>query len=372
VKLIKKILKGFFIVAASLALIIIIAMQHSSFGKLPSGERLERIQKSSNYKNGSFQNLAETQMLAEGASYPKMIVDFFSKGIDREPVDTLPSVRTDLKSLSADSTTLVWFGHSSYFIKINGKNILIDPVFSERASPFQFIGKKAYPIQTPYTLEDFPDSIDLVIITHDHYDHLDYNTLKKLHPRVKQFYTSLGVGSHLEYWGVDAAKIKELDWWDIKTVEPGFEIIATPARHFSGRGFKRNQTLWSSFVLKTGSASIYVGGDSGYDSAFTRIGDTYGPFDLALLECGQYNTMWPNIHMMPEEVVQAAVDLKAKVFMPVHWSKFTLALHRWKDPIERTTKTAEALGATVTTPMIGEPVVLGNDLPGKKWWEGLK
>ena len=311
-------------------------------------------------------------MLAEGASYPKMIVDFFSKGIDREPVDTLPSVKTDLKSLPADKTTLVWFGHSSYFIKINGKTILIDPVFSERASPFQFLGKKAYPIQTPYTLDDFPEQIDLVIITHDHYDHLDYNTIKRLHPRVNRFYTSLGVGSHLEYWGVAPEKITEFDWWEAKAFEPGFEIIATPARHFSGRGLKRNQTIWSSFVLKTDSTSIYVGGDSGYDSAFTAIGDTYGPFDLALLECGQYNTMWPNIHMMPEEVAQAAVDLKAKVFMPVHWSKFTLALHRWKEPIERTTKAAEALGQTVTTPMIGEPVVLGSELPQKHWWDSLK
>jgi len=359
-------------VAISLAAIVIIAMQHSSFGKLPSGARLERIQKSPNYKDGSFRNLTKTEMLAEGASYPKMLVDFFSKGIDREPVDTLPSIKTDLKNLPADKTTLVWFGHSSYFIKLNDKTILIDPVFSERASPFQFIGKKAYPIQTPYTLDDFPERIDLVIITHDHYDHLDYNTIKKLHPRVKQFYTSLGVGSHLEYWDVDSTKIREFDWWESKSFENGIEVIATPARHFSGRGLKRNQTLWSSFILKSDSASIYIGGDSGYDSAFTTIGDKYGPFDLALLECGQYNTMWPNIHMMPEEVAQAAVDLKAKVFMPVHWSKFTLALHRWKEPIERTTKAAQQLGAVVTTPMIGEPVVLGSILPGNRWWEELK
>ncbi len=371
-KVIRKILKGILITVVSLALVIIVAMQHSSFGKLPSGERLERIKKSPNYKDGSFQNLAKTEMLAEGASYPKMIIDFFSKGIDREPVDTLPSIKTDLKLLPADKTSLVWFGHSSYFIKINGKTILIDPVFSERASPFQFIGKKAYPIQTPYTLDDFPERIDLVILTHDHYDHLDYNTIKELHPRVNQFYASLGVGSHLEYWGVAPEKITEFDWWDKKEFESGFEIIATPARHFSGRGLKRNQTIWSSFVLKTDSASIYIGGDSGYDSAFAAIGDKYGPFDLALLECGQYNTMWPNIHMMPEEVAQAAVDLKAKVFMPVHWSKFTLALHRWKEPIERTTKAAEALGQNLTTPMIGEPVVLGSELPKKRWWENLK
>lgn len=358
--------------AVSLALIVVIAMQHSSFGKLPSGARLERIRKSPNYKDGSFQNLTKTQMLAEGASYPKMLVNFFSKGIDREPVDTLPSVKTDLKNLPDDKITLIWFGHSSYFIRWKGRNILIDPVFSERASPFQFIGKKAYPIQTPYDLGDFPEQIDLVIITHDHYDHLDYNTIKALAPRVKQFYTSLGVGSHLEYWDIESAKISELDWWEHKSFDSGLEIIAAPARHFSGRGLKRNQTLWSSFILKADSGSIYIGGDSGYDPAFKAIGDQYGPFDLALLECGQYNAMWPNIHMMPEEVAQASIDLKAKVFMPVHWSKFTLALHTWKDPIERTTKAAEKLGAVITTPLIGQPVVLGEDLPKNRWWENLK
>lgn len=345
---------------------------NKSFGKLPSGERLERIKKSPNYRNGSFQNLTPTQMLAEGASYPKMLVDFFSKGIGREPVDVLPSVKTDLKSLAPDKTSIVWFGHSSYFIKLNGKNILIDPVFSERASPFQFIGKKAYPVQTPYTLDDFPEQLDLVILTHDHYDHLDYHTIRRLHPRVKAFYTSLGVGSHLEYWGVNRSKISEFDWWESTMLEGGIEITAAPSRHFSGRLFKRNQTLWSSFVLKTDTGKIYVGGDSGYDTAFAEIGRRLGPFDIALLECGQYNTLWPNIHMMPEEVAQAARDLNTRVFMPVHWSKFTLALHPWKDPIERTTAAAARLGVDVTTPMIGEPVVLGESLPKKKWWENIR
>ncbi|MBL7840712.1 MAG: MBL fold metallo-hydrolase [Cyclobacteriaceae bacterium] len=345
---------------------------NQSFGKLPSGDRLGRIKASPNYRNGSFQNLTPTQMLAEGASYPKMLINFFSKGIDREPVDVLPSVKTDLKSLPNDKTTIVWFGHSSYFIKLNGKNIFIDPVFSERTSPFQFIGKKAYAIETPYSLTDFPDTLDLVILTHDHYDHLDYHTMLKLHPRVKQFYTSLGVGSHLEYWGVNGSKISEFDWWESRTFESGIDVIAAPSRHFSGRGLTRNQTLWSSFILKTDSIKIYVGGDSGYDPAFAAIGNQYGPFDLALLECGQYNTMWPNIHMMPEEVAHAAVDLKAKVFMPVHWAKFTLALHTWKDPIERTTAAAERLGISITTPMIGEPVVIGGELPKKRWWEGVK
>lgn len=370
-KRIKKIVKGLLILAVSLALIIIIAMQYSSFGKLPSGTRLERIKKSPNYKDGSFQNLTPTAMLAAGASYPKMLVNFFSKGIGREPVDTLPSVKTDLNTLPDDRTTVVWFGHSSYLIRLNGKNILIDPVFSERASPFQFIGKKAYPVQTPYTLHDLPEKIDLVIITHDHYDHLDYNTLRDLHPRVTQFYTSLGVGAHLEYWGIAPGKIIEFDWWETKKMESGIDVTATPARHFSGRGLTRNQALWSSFILRTDSVSLYLGGDSGYSPAFKTIGEQYGPFDLALLECGQYNTMWPNIHMMPEETVQAAVDLQAKTFMPVHWARFTLALHPWKEPIERVTKAAEQQKVSITTPLIGQPVILGGNLPKERWWENL-
>lgn len=311
-------------------------------------------------------------MLAEGASYPKMLIDFFSKGVDREPAQVLPSVKTDLESAGTDLPTIVWFGHSSYFIKLNGKSILIDPIFSERASPFQFVGKKAYAIQTPYTFRDLPKQLDLVIITHDHYDHLDYHTIKEIHPRVKTFYTSLGVGSHLEYWGVDAAKITEFDWWESKTLGDGITVTAAPARHFSGRLFKRNQTLWSSFILKTESVNMYVGGDSGYDKAFAEIGKKYGPFDLALLECGQYNTLWPNIHMMPEQVVQAAIDLNARVLMPVHWGKFTLALHPWKDPIQRVTHAAHERGVQVTTPKIGEPVVLRESLPNKKWWENLR
>ena len=339
-----------------------------SFGKLPSGARLERIHRSAHYREGSFKNLAETPMLAEGTSYPKMLIEFFSKGINREPLHALPAVKTDLNHLANIEPAIIWFGHSSYLIRIHGLSILVDPVFSERPSPFQFIGKKGYPATFQYTVDDMPSVIDLVIITHDHYDHLDYNTIKKLKSRVKRFYTSLGVGEHLEYWGIDKYKIVEFDWWEKQTLVHGFEIIATPARHFSGRLFKRNQSLWSSFILKTDGYSIFVGGDSGYDEAFKTIGEQYGPFDLALLECGQYDKQWPFIHMMPEQCPQACIDLKTKAFMPVHWGKFTLALHEWTDPIERATKKAKELNVPVVTPMIGEPVLL-NSLPAsKKWW----
>jgi L-ascorbate metabolism protein UlaG (beta-lactamase superfamily) len=340
-----------------------------SFGKLPAGSRLDRIHKSSHYREGSFQNLSETPMLAEGTSYPKMIVQFFSKGINREPSHTLPAVKTDLSHLATMEPAIVWFGHSSYLIRIYGQNILVDPVFSERASPFSFIGKKNYTAAVQYSVDDMPATIDLVIITHDHYDHLDYNTIKQLKSRVKLFYTSLGVGAHLEHWGIEQERIVEFDWWEKQIFKHGIEITATPARHFSGRVFKRNQALWSSFVLKTELHSIFIGGDSGYDAAFKTIGEQFGPFDLAILECGQYDKQWPYIHMMPEENAQACIDLKAKAYMPVHWGKFTLALHEWNDPVERSLKKAEELNVTMASPMIGEPVMLDNKLPVKRWWK---
>ncbi len=345
-------------------------MSQKPFGKLPSGPRLVRIKESPNYREGSFQNLAETIMMAESTSYLKLMANFFSKGVDRSPVTQLPSQKTDLKSLSGDETQVIWFGHSSYFIRAQGKNILIDPVFSKRASPFQFMGVKGYEVAMPYMTTDFP-TIDALIITHDHYDHLDYNSLVNLGPKVKAVYTALGVGSHLVYWGMEESRIKEFDWWEGESILPGIDLIATPARHFSGRSLTRNKTLWASFVLKTKEHNLFLGGDSGYDAAFKTIGDNYGPFDLAILECGQYNTMWPNIHMMPEETVQASADLRSKVLLPVHWGKFTLSLHPWREPIERALKKAQSLNMSVATPMIGEPLTLDQPLPQTNWWNGL-
>jgi L-ascorbate metabolism protein UlaG (beta-lactamase superfamily) len=256
-------------------------------------------------------------------------------------------------------------------IKADGKNILVDPVFSERASPFKFVGSKNYAIQSPYTIADFPD-IDLVIISHDHYDHLDYNSILQLKSKTKFFCVGLGVGSHLEHWGVDSTKIKEFDWWQSEKISTDIELISTPARHFSGRGFRRNQTLWSSYILKTSSKKIFIGGDSGYDASFKTIGEKYGPFDLSILECGQYDKQWPFIHMMPEETAQSAVDLGGDVLLPVHWGKFTLGLHPWKEPAERVTKAAEILNLSITTPLIGEVVEFNNPFPKTRWWESVK
>jgi len=339
-----------------------------SFGKLPRGRRLERIHKSVFYREGKFHNLHETPLLAADASYPRMLIDFFKKIDGREPVQALPSVKTDLSTIPSTYPVIIWLGHSSYFMKIDGRTILVDPVFSSRPSPVSFLGKDRYQVTNPYHAEDFPE-LDLVIITHDHYDHLDYATINKLKSKTSKFCTALGVGEHLEAWGVEEDKIIELDWWERTNLAYGLDIIATPARHFSGRLFKRNQSLWCSFVLKSSKHQFFIGGDSGYDDSFKTIGEQFGGFDIAMLDCGQYNEKWPLVHMNPEETIQASLDLKAKVLLPVHWGQFTLALHPWKEPIERIVRSATLLEVEITTPRIGEIITLDHPLPKEKWWE---
>jgi L-ascorbate metabolism protein UlaG (beta-lactamase superfamily) len=202
---------------------------------------------------------------------------------------------------------------------------------------------------------------------------LDYETVTQLNSKVKRVITSLGVGSHLRHWGFKPEIISETDWHSSTDLGSGFIVHTKPARHFSGRGFTRNQSLWSSFVLITPTMKIYLGGDSGYDSHFKSIGEEHGPFDLALLECGQYNSYWKHIHMMPEETVQASIDLKAKRLMPVHWAKFSLAMHDWDEPIRRATAEASRLNQALATPKIGEPVWLKkSDQSFSNWWEMLK
>lgn len=340
-----------------------------SFGQLPSGLRLSRIKSSSNYREGAFQNVYPTPMLAEGASYPKMMHQFFfGKQDGREPMQPLATVKADLKNIRRDEPSITWFGHSSYMLTLGGKIILVDPVFSQWASPFQFMGSKAFPFQNNYTLDQFPDP-DLVIITHDHYDHLDHASIQYLASRAGLFATSLGVGAHLEFWGVDPSLIQEFDWWESREVLPGLELAAMPSRHFSGRGFKRNQSLWSAFLLKVDGLKLLVGGDSGYDETFKKIGEKTGGVDFAILECGQYDAMWPNIHMMPEETVQAGVDLLAKAMMAVHWGKFKLANHLWMDPIERAYAKAKELNVSLATPRIGERMLLSEPVLTKPWWK---
>ncbi|MBL7740658.1 MAG: MBL fold metallo-hydrolase [Chitinophagaceae bacterium] len=340
-----------------------------TFGSNPSGKDLAEIVASVNYKNKVFHNNTETITLREGVSYIKLTWRFLNKPKYTAPSFPLPSIRTDLKSVAKDKPVIIWFGHSSYLIFINGKTILVDPVLSGYASPFSFTGK-SFRGSDVYDTGDLPE-IDLLILTHDHYDHLDYQTVLKLKNRTKAICTSLGVGSHLQYWGFDKTMITGFDWWDSRHVFEDTILTAAPARHFSGRSFTRNKTLWSSFILQSGGYRIYIGSDSGYGSHFTDIGNKYGPFDIALLEAGQYNTDWPDIHMMPEQTVQASLDLKAKVLMPVHWGKFALALHPWDEPVKRVLAKAKELNVAVATPMIGEQVIISGNYPSSAWWENI-
>jgi len=340
-----------------------------SMGKNPDGERLKKVQRSPNYRDDIFQNQHETLVMAEKGAFFKTFWKFMNKPKNTFPPKPLPSVKTDLKNLPDGNPVLVWFGHSSYLIKIDGKHILVDPVFSGYASPFKMKSAKNFNGSNVYSVDDMPP-IDILLISHDHYDHLDYKTLLKLNSKTKHILTSLGVASHLEYWGLDMKKVTELDWNDSIELE-GFKFISAPARHFSGRSFKRAKTLWASFLLKSKNHSIYIGADSGYDIHFKEIGKDHGPFDLAILESGQYNEAWKAIHMMPEETVQASIDLTAKTLLPVHWGKFSLSLHPWNEPIERVMKKAEELNVKVTTPLIGEPLIIGEKYPVKMWWRAV-
>jgi L-ascorbate metabolism protein UlaG (beta-lactamase superfamily) len=357
-----------------------------ALGKNPSGQRLKKVQSSPNYTGGAFQNPEPTEMLIEGASWMSMMKEYRNKPRTTAPPCPIPSVRTDLFAISAGTPMVVWFGHSSYLLKIEGKVLLVDPVFSGHASPFSWFGK-SFPGTDIYGVNDFPE-IDIMLLTHDHYDHLDYRTIRQFAAKTSHFYTSAGVGSHLEYWGIGADRITELDWWESVTIgkegqpeqsgegsaespgeENAFRLTATPARHFSGRTFKRNQTLWSSFVLQTKDHSLFLGGDSGYGAHFKSIGDRYGPFDLAVLECGQYGRNWPYIHMFPEQTVEAALDLRVKMLLPVHWCKFVLSVHDWNDPICRVVRAAGDKGLPLATPRIGEPFQIGAAPAHRVWWE---
>ncbi len=356
------------LIIAAIAIGIYIFLQSAPFGHAPSNARLERIKKSPNYKDGVFQNLSLTPVMADDASYVDMIRKQFSGDSAREPEKPIPGIKRDLSVIVSENPVITWFGHSTYLIQTGGKNILIDPVFSMSTSPVQFVGNKKYQGTEIYSPADFP-LIDYLILSHDHYDHLDYQTTLDMKSKVRSYYMPLGVGSHLEAWGIDTTKLTELDWWQETNLGDGYKLVCLPARHFSGRSVTdRGKTLWASYLLITPTHKIYIGGDSGYDTHFKQIANKYGPVDIAFLESGQYNAYWPYIHMMPEETVQASKDLQAKVLLPVHWGKYTLALHPWDEPINRLTREAAKQQVTVTTPMIGEPVVLDSILPASKWW----
>lgn len=363
------------LVLLAVAVLIVVAayfiLNQKQFGRAPSGARLERILKSPHYKNGRFDNLNLTPQLAEDTSMPEVMLRFlFGKTENKTPKKAFNFTKTNLRTLAPSENVYIWMGHSSYFMQIEGKKILVDPVLSGYASPFSFT-TNAFKGADLYKPEDIPD-LDYLIISHDHWDHLDYNTVTQLFPRIKKIITGLGTGEHLEFWGYNPANIIEMDWGEHANLGNNFEIFAESARHFSGRGLKRDQAIWASFLLKTPSFKIYIGGDSGYDTHFKKIGEKHGPIDLAILETGQYNKDWRYIHMMPGEEHQAMKDLNAKRMIPVHNSKFALATHSWKEPLVKM-DSLNTENLRIIYPKIGEKIFWMDDAKiYEKWWEKLE
>lgn len=340
------------------------------FGANPSTDQKAVFEKLDHYSNGEFQNLIETNMEMDFGKALKMLPEFFKNDPFRIPDFEIPIVKVDSVDLAItyQATRLVWFGHSAFLLQIDGKNILLDPMLGEVPAPHPLLGKKRFSKELPIEIEQLP-SIDLIIFSHDHYDHLDYGSVQKLMGKTKSFFVPLGVGAHLESWGIESERIHEMNWWDELEVD-GLKLAFTPSRHFSGRGLNnRFSTLWGSWVILGRTDRIYFSGDGGYGPHFKEIGERYGPFDFAMMECGQYNERWKEIHMMPEETAQAGLDIGAKVTMPIHWAAFSLAMHSWTDPVERVLKKAEELQLPVFVPKIGSYIQLDKNLETQdEWW----
>lgn len=331
-------------------------MSQRSFGHIPTGERLERIKKSPNYDGKKFVNEVQTNVMTQQSSKFETWKNYLTSDKSLVKPDTaLKVIKTDVKSLPQDKDWLVWFGHSSYLINLSGKKFLIDPVFY-KGSPVSFVNK-AFKGTEVYKPSDMPD-IDYLVISHDHWDHLDYETVSELKPRIKKIICGLGVGEHFEYWGFDKQKLVEHDWWEDEILEEGFKATTTPARHFSGRSLQQNKTLWASYVIETPKRTVWVGGDTGYGPHFKKIGEKFTNIDLAILENGQYNIDWAEIHTMPEYLGKEMVDLDAKRYLTVHHSKFALSTHSYTEPLENAKKASEESQKPVFMPQMGEVLYL--------------
>ncbi len=345
------------------------------FGGKVSKKLQLKYQNSSNYSDGKFVNLDQIEMSMSTSDILKSMGGYLTPPKNTSPrknIEVLKVDSMDIVKHRLQTPNLIWFGHSSFLLQLDQKNILIDPMFSETPAPHPMLGSKRFNEEMPIEIEKLP-KIDAVIISHDHYDHLDYKTIQQLNEKVEHFYLPLGVGVHLEKWGISSDRIHEFDWWQGTQIDD-IELVCTPAQHFSGRGLSdRGATLWASWVIKSKEQSIFFSGDSGYGDHFKTIGDKYGPFDIALMECGQYNEMWSEIHMMPEETAQAALDVQTNTVLPIHWGAFKLATHPWKEPIERVSKKADEFKLNVISPQIGERIQLDSPISSPNtWWESIQ
>ncbi|MFD8808733.1 MBL fold metallo-hydrolase [Streptomyces sp. NPDC059597] len=368
------------------------ALQPAAFGAEPSGERLARIRRSPHFKDGVFQNPGGTAGTRPSASALDLAKAFFDKDTRpaRSPKGTIPVHPTTLADLAAPPATglrVTWMGHSSVLVEIDGHRVLFDPVWGERCSPFPFAGpRRLHPVPLPLAALG---PVDVVVISHDHYDHLDMPTIKALAGTDTLFAVPLGVGAHLEHWGVSPDRLRELDWHESAKVG-GLTLTATPARHFCGRGLRNTQhTLWASWVVAGAEHRVYHSGDTGYFEGFQDIGTAYGPFDLTMIQIGAYSSYWPkdhpertplpgawpDIHMSPAEGVRAHLDLQGGgphgVLLPIHWGTFNLAFHAWAEPGEWTRDAAEEVGQAVASPRPGEPFEPAGQLPADPWWRSV-
>ncbi|MDQ0247416.1 L-ascorbate metabolism protein UlaG (beta-lactamase superfamily) [Bacillus fengqiuensis] len=357
------------VVGAILLFILLLLKYYPAFGGKLSKEERRALNQSSNFSNGKFVNQIPTSMNTGFITTLSILRDFMGRNPKRRPDRPIPMETFDSLFIQGNKQAkITWFGHSAFLLELDGKSLLFDPMFGRSPSPFPLVGGKRYSGDLPLNVEELP-VIDAVFLSHDHYDHLDYGSIKKLKDKVKRFFVPLGVSKHLERWGVNQEIIKEHDWWSEFEWE-GLTLACTPARHFSGRSLSdRNSTLWCSWVVIGKQSKVYFSGDSGYGPHFKEIGETYGPFDYTLMECGQYDNRWSSIHMMPEETVQAHLDVKGDIMIPIHWASFTLALHDWTDPIERVKKEALEKDIAISTPKIGEAVMIGSvEYPKSTWW----
>ena len=329
--------------------------------------------RSEHWDGKKFLNIEETSMNISPSKIPKLFYKQFFEKSGRAPKKKLPILPFEQDAFLSPSerTKIIWYGHSVALLRIAGKTILIDPMLGPNAAPISPFPIRRFSENTLNLINSFPE-IDLVLMTHDHYDHLDLASIAMLKPKVKQYFVALGTSRHLESWGISKDIIQEFDWWNTANFED-IEITFTPTRHFSGRGLTdRAKCLWGGWVLKNQTENIYFSGDSGYGQHFKEVGSKLGPFDLGLMECGQYNENWHQIHMFPEEAVQAARDAKAHTIMPVHWAGFALAQHPWKDPFERFIKACADAQQAFIVPRLGELVNLNILTDSTEYWKALE
>jgi L-ascorbate metabolism protein UlaG (beta-lactamase superfamily) len=344
----------------------------SPFGEKVTGLRRERLLASPRFVDGAFRNTVPRTPMIKGASGLGAVGQFLFGGERRTPPAPLPSVdpRAAWQRPADTGLRATWLGHSTVLIEIDGLRILTDPVWGDRASPSRFAGPKRFqPVPVPVAA--LPP-LDAVIISHDHYDHLDYPTILALAASDVPFYTSLGVGAHLESWGIAPERIVELDWWEsAKLPRAELSITAAPSRHFSGRGLRRNGTLWSSFAVKSERHSFFFSGDTGLTPEYADIAARLGPFDLVMLEVGAFHPSWGEIHLGPANALEAHALLGGGAFLPVHWGTFNLAIHAWDDPAEELVALAPARAVQLVMPRLGAAVEPSRVERVEPWWREL-